>query len=153
MDVFAVGVLIFLLLCIIVLIISIVLFPNNPASTTVTTVTNVPDATPGNKVVGADVDHPLVSSGHYWHHYNHLQGYDSNIDASTNLSFLNELYEQLAHSQGGITTVGGSHSNIYVNNLLSGASGASTSNATFTDYSGQNVNSFSDYDLAAYSPY
>ena len=153
MDLFAIGVIIFLLICIIALILSIVFFPGVPTPVSAEEDTVDDTTTPGNDLDGADVDHPLSTSRHHWNHNRHFRGYDSNIDASTNLSFLNELYEELAYSRGGVTTVGGSNSTIYVNSLLSGASGASTSNATFSDYSGHNVNSFSDYDLAAYSPY
>jgi hypothetical protein len=159
MDAFAVGVLIFLLLCIIGLILSIVFFPGTPAKlstvSTVSTVKSVPVSTnPG----------PNDNNSQYNRRYtrpNYI--YYSNINVSTNLTFLNELYEELARSRGGVTTVTGSDSNVYINNLLSGASGASTgsssnastSNASFSDYNsvGNNVNAFSDYDLAGYSPY
>lgn len=167
MDSFATGAVIFLLLCIIALIIAIVFFPGTSTATTTTTTTkttNVP-VTPGNDLDGADVNYPLSSNR--WHHWN------SNIDTSTNLTFLNELYNILRNSSNSVTTLRGNNSNVYVNNLLSGASGVSTgtgsnaywnnggsamvnpdgSYANFTHAQWAQMGGFSDYDLAGYSPY
>ena len=167
MDVFAIGVLIFLLLCIIALIISIVFFSGNSTSgTTQNTVDNT--ETPGNDLDGADVDHPLSTSRR------HGRNLGSNIDESTRLSFLNELYEELSRSgNANITTINGSHSNIYTNRYMSGASGASTRsgsnaywinggsamfnpNGSYANLSHEQwsqISGFSDHDLAGYSPY
>ena len=166
MDSFASGAVIFLLLCIVTLIVIIVFFPGTSTTNTTTTIkaTNVP-VTPGNDLDGADVNYPLSSNrGHYS---------NSNINTSTNLTFLNELYDILRNSNNGVTTVRGNTSNIYVNNLLSGASGVSTGNssnaywnnggsamvnpdgsyANFTHAQWAQMGGFSDYDLAGYSPY
>jgi hypothetical protein len=157
MDVFAIGVLIFLLICIIALIISIVFFSGKSTSeTTEDTVDNT--ETPGNDLDGADVDHPLSTSRRHW------RNFGSNIDESTRLSFLNELYDQISRSgNANITTINGSHSNIYTNRYMSGASGASTgsgsnaywNNGSYANFTHQQWSQmgFSDYDMAAYSPY
>ena len=162
MDSFASGAVIFLLLCIIALIVIIVFFPglsNNTETTETTTPGKVLD------VEEDDDDHSSSSSGR--HRYG-----NSNINTATNLTLLNELYELLSPLRDGVITVKGNSSNIYVNNLLSGASGVPTgsgSNASWDNNGSQMVNpdgsyanftherwarmGFSDYDLAAYSPY
>ena len=142
MDVFAISVIIFLLLCVIALIISIVFFPGTPrTTTTVTTVKNVPVSTPGNDLDNDD-DYPL-SSGY------DRRNWRSNINTSTNLTFLNELYAELARSRD-FTTIGGSNSNFYVNSWLSGASGywSGGSNAS---YNRNNCSSFTDCRTCSYA--
>jgi hypothetical protein len=164
MDAFATGAVIFLLLCVITLIVLIVFFPGTSTTTT--------PVTPG-KVLDVEQDDDSSSSSRHDHDHYHRYGYsNSNINTSTNLTFLNELYDMLYHINDGVTTVTGNTSNIYVNNLLSGASGVSTgsgSNASWNNGGSQMVNpngsyanftheqwarmGFSDYDMAAYSPY
>jgi hypothetical protein len=172
MDVFAISVIIFLLLCVIALIISIVFFPGTPrTTTTVTTVKNVPVSTPGNDLDDDD-DYPLSSGSNRrnWRNWR-SNNWNSNINTSTNLTFLNELYAELARARE-FATIIGSDSNVYVNSWLSGASGASTgsgSNAYWNTGNNAMINpngsyanfthdrwaqmGFSDYDMAAYSPY
>jgi hypothetical protein len=165
MEAFASGSVIFLLFCVIALILMIVFFPetsnNNSENTKTTTLT------PGN-VLNDDND-SLTSSGSYdtYNRYGYSnRNTNTNIDESTSLSFLYDLYQQLSFLDRGVSTINGNNSNVtisgansnvYVNDYLSGASGLSVNSANY--YAAlaaarrRELVGFSDMDMAAYSPY
>ena len=98
--------------------------------------------------------------------YNRYGYSNSNIDESTSLSFLYDLYQQLSLLDRGVSTINGNNSNvtisgansnIYVNDYLSGASGLSVNSgnyyAALAAARRRDLVGFSDMDMAAYSPY
>ena len=115
--------------------------------------------TPG-KVLNDDEEDSLTSTPTY-----NRYGY-SNINESTSLSFLYDLYQQLSFLDRNVSTINGnssnvtisgSNSNVYVNDYLSGASGLSANSANYyaalAAAQRKDLVGFSDIDMAAYSPY
>ena len=155
---------------------------NNSANTTNSNSANSKDdtiITPGNVSHQANKTDSLTSTPTYNRYGSSNR--NTNIDESTSLSFLYDLYQQLSFLDRGVSTINGTgsnvtisgaNSNVYVNDYLSGASGVST-NSDYDDLSaltGLSVDSanyyaalaaaqrkdlvgFSDMDMAAYSPY
>ena len=156
MEAFAAATVIFLLVCILALIVVVVFF--NPKSTSssskTTAVTINPPVKPGvnnvskkdyGHMYGADVNYPLSSSGRYY----------DNKDNNFWDNIYNQIYGQLkldstlstvSGSSANVATGSNASSNVYVDSLLSGASGSSTSNA-FMDYD------IYSQDMASYNPF